>query len=283
MLVPAGRTGNLALIDPKTLDVEVIGGFSTRGDFGGGHDDGPTSVEYAEGRLYVTDRTARELVTVDPKLLSRIDAVALAASPDYVRYVPGRRELWVSEPDGSQIEIFALDDAGLPKSIELIPIDNGPESLVIDPVRGRAYTHHWQGSTLAIDLATREIVGDWPNRCASSRGIALDEALGFLFVACSEGTTSVLDVDADGRVLSSVAKGSGFDVIGYEPKRRRLYLAGTSCDCLVTLGVSSGGALSFLGRVRAPGEAHCAAADDAGNAWVCDPDEGRVFRVRDSF
>jgi hypothetical protein len=195
------------------------------------------------------------------------------------------RELWLTEPGSSQLEIFSVPDAmpPMPAQVASIPVSNGPESLVIDEKRGRAYTHRWQKATLVLDVKTRAVVAEWPNGCASSRGIAIDEARGFLFAACLEGTTSVLDVDHDGRILSSVAQGSGFDVMGYNAALGHVYLAGSSCECLVTLGVSAAGKLSFLGRQDAPSDTHCVTADDVGHAWVCDPKHGSLLRVTDSF
>jgi hypothetical protein len=180
--------------------------------------------------------------------------------------------------------VFSLSAETVPAlaHAEFIAVTNGPESLVIDTRRGKAYTHRWQSSTVVLDLATRAIIADWPNGCASSRGIALDEARGFLFAACLEGTTFVLDVDHGGAILSSAANGSGFDVIGYSPTLGHLYLAGSACQCLVTLGVSSAGMLSFLDRHDAPAETHCATADDIGHAWVCDPKAGALWRITDS-
>jgi hypothetical protein len=127
------------------------------------------------------------------------------------------------------------------------------------------------------------VVAEWPNGCAASRGLAVDEARGFFFAGCSEGTLSVLDTAHDGHVLSSIAKGSGYDVIGYSPALGHMYLAGSSCACLVVLGVSSPGALSFLGRFDAPSQTHCAVADDRGHAWVCDPADGQILRVDDPY
>src|SRR5438477_11599674 len=66
-----------------------------------------------------------------------------------------------------------------PTHAALIPISNGPESLVIDATRRRAYTHLWSGTTVAIDLATRSVVGRGKNLCKDSRGIALGEGGGF--------------------------------------------------------------------------------------------------------
>jgi hypothetical protein len=212
-------------------------------------------------------------------------SVAVAAGPDYIRYVSTTDELWLSEPNAEQIEVFTLPETGVPVPVSTatIHVANGPESLVIDATNGRAYTHRWQSSTVVIDVRTREAIAEWKNGCASSRGLALDEAHGFFFAGCSEGTVSVLDTKHDGKILSSLARGSGFDVIGYNAELGHLYEAGSSCACLVIAGVSARGKLSFLGRVNATSSTHCATADDHGHAWVCDPDGGRVLRVDDPY
>jgi DNA-binding beta-propeller fold protein YncE len=285
VLVPAGRSGNLDLIDPDDLRVTSIRGFAATPDFGGGHDDGATSVDEGKGFLFVTDRTARKLDVVDPRANRIVASASLGAEPDYVRFSAPTNEIWVTEPGSSSLEIFSVPDAQPPVPVHAasIAVADGPESLVIDTKRKRAYTHHWGSSTVVLDLATRAIVAEWRNGCVGSRGIALDEARGFLVAACREGTTSVLDVDHDGRILSSIAEGSGFDVVGYSPSLGHLYLAGSACQCLVVLGLSASGKLSLLGRQKAPADTHCATADDAGHAWVCDPKQGVVWRVTDAF
>jgi DNA-binding beta-propeller fold protein YncE len=285
VLAPAGRTGDLDLVDPTSSAVTRISGFSSRSSYGGGHDDGPTSVDEGRGFLFVTDRTAQEIAVVDPKASAIVSRAALGAHPDYIRYVAATDELWVSEPSAGQIEIFALSSGSPPMVSQsgAVPVDNGPESLVIDNHRARAFTHRWQRSTVAIDVKTRAVVGDWPNGCAASRGIAVDEDRGFLFAACWEGTVTVLDTAHDGKRLSTIARGSGFDVIGYAPQLGHLYLTGSSCECLVVIGVSAAGSLSLLGRLPAAASSHCAVADDQRQAWVCDPDGGRLWRVSDPW
>jgi DNA-binding beta-propeller fold protein YncE len=283
VLVPAGRTGTLDLVDPDTLAVTSIPGFGTVASYSGGHDDGPTAVDEGNGVLYVTDRTTGKLNVVDPVGGRIIASVALGVGPDYVRFVKTTNEVWVTEPDADQVEIFTLgpDPTVAPVHAAVVAVTNGPESMVIDTTRGRAYTHRWQATTVAIDLQTRSIVAEWQNGCAASRGIALDEARGFLFASCSEGTTAVLDAGNGGKILSTMARGSGFDVMGYSPQTGHLYLAGSSCGCLVTLGVSAQGTLTFISRVNASGSTHCAVADDVGHAWWCDQDKGSVWRVTD--
>ena len=151
----------LDLVDPDTGAVTAIDGFSKTNDYSGGHDDGATSVDEGEGWLFVTNRTTGSLDIVDPVARTIVARTTLATTPDYVRYVAATHEVWVSEPSGSQIEILALTaTAGTAPSLKRVatmPIENGPESLVIDQARGRAYTHHWQTSTLGIDVRTRAI------------------------------------------------------------------------------------------------------------------------------
>ena len=57
VLAPAGRTGKLDLIDPKTQKIESIGGFSTDADkFAGGHGEGTTSADVGAGLIFASDR-----------------------------------------------------------------------------------------------------------------------------------------------------------------------------------------------------------------------------------
>lgn len=285
VLAPAGRAGTLALVDPDSLAVTTVPGFSASNSYDGSHDFGATSVDEGRGVLFVTDRTSQTLDVVDPSAGTIASTVGLAASPDYLRYVAATGEVWVTEPSASQIEIFALSSTSPPvaTSVATIPVTNGPESLVIDQAAGRAYTHRWQSTTVVLDVRTRAPVAEWPNGCAASRGLAVDETRGLFFAGCSEGTVSVLDAAHGGAVLSSIARGAGYDVIGYAPSLGHLYLAGSACRCLVVLGVSASGGLSFLGRFDATSSAHCAAADDRGHAWVCDPDGGRLLRIDDPY
>src|SRR5215471_7450583 len=96
VLVPAGRTGTLDLVDPDTLAVTSIPGFGTVASYSGGHDDGPTSVDEGNGVLYVTDRTAGKLDVVDPAAGRIVSSVALGSGPDYVRFVKTTNEVWVT-------------------------------------------------------------------------------------------------------------------------------------------------------------------------------------------
>jgi hypothetical protein len=280
VIVPAGRTGNLVLIDPDTRALTAIPGFS-RSAGGGGHGDGTTSADEGAGLLFASDRNARRLVVVDPAARTIVADAQLAGGPDYVRYVAPTREIWVTEPGSKRIEIFALDGKQ-PRSAAFIDFDDGPESLVIDATRKRAYTHEWGSKSHAVDLAARKIVATWDNGCSGSRGIALDEKKGFLFVGCEEGKAVVLDVGHDGKVLGSLSPGvAGVDIIAYSEKLGHLYMPGESSATVAIVAVAPTGALSTFAVAQAASGSHCAAADDRGNVWVCDPERGQLLLYQD--
>jgi DNA-binding beta-propeller fold protein YncE len=284
LLVPAGRTGRLDLVDPATGAVESISGFSAARR-SAGHGDGTTSADAGAGLVFASDRTARTVDVVDPAERRIVARARLEAGPDYVRWVGSRREVWVTEPGREAIETFRLVP-GAPPRLEgtgAIRVPGGPESLVVDPVRGRAYTNTWRDETVAVDVASRRVVARWPNGCAGARGIALDAERGFLFVGCEEGKAVVLDAAHGGTLLSSARAGRGVDVIDCAPAASRLYVPGADSADLTVLAVGSRGELSPLGSVPTAPGAHCVAADDAGNAWVCDPAMGRLLVIHDPF
>lgn len=281
ILVPAGRTGALVLIDPLGLSVDTISGFSAKRDFGGGHGEGITSVAEGDGLLFVTDRDTKQLSVVDPAAKRVLSRAPLASSPDYVRFVAPGRELWVTEPDADRIEVFRLRERGAPPTPDgFIAVEGGPESLVVDPGRLRAYTNLWSRTTLAIDLKSRARVSRFENGCAGARGLALDGQRGFLFVGCAEGRAVVLDA-ASGRVLDRLEAGNGVDIIDYDPGLSHLYLPGGKSATMAILEVSPHGKLGMIRTVPTASGSHCVVSDGAGHVFVCDPKRGRLLGYAD--
>lgn len=283
VLVPAGRAGALDLIDPATREVTSIGGFSAMSAYRGGHDDGVTSVDDTGRWLLATDRSSGRLEVVDPAKKAIVTGAPLGGHPDYVRWVAPTGEAWVTEPDREAIEIFTLAADGTPSAVATIRVAGGPESLVVDPVRVRAYTHLWSGATVAIDLRSRALVATWPNRCDSSRGIALDAVRGFLFAACRSGKLVLLDVAHDGAVRSEVSPVEGSDVIDYRPELGHLYTSGQVSATMAIVAVAPSGAMKVLGQAAAAKGSHCVVGDGRGGVYLCDPDRGRILVRDDHF
>jgi hypothetical protein len=283
VLAPAGRTGKLDLIDPSTQKVDSVAGFSTDADkFAGGHGEGTTSADAGGGMVFASDRSRGEVELVDPKAMKITGRVKLAGGPDYVRWVEPTKEVWVTEPNKKQIEVFAFD-AGKLVHKGAIDVPGGPESLVVDATRGRAYTHTWNDATVAIDLAKHKEVERWKNGCKGSRGIALDETRALLFVGCDEGKATALDLAHGGKQVGAADTGKGVDIIAYNPTLAHLYVPGGDSATLTILGVAANGTLSVLGSVAAAPDSHCAAVDDANHVYVCDPKQGALLVVADPF
>ncbi len=281
LLVPAGRTGMIDLVDLETGSVVSIPGFTARADFPGGHEDGVTSVVEGEGLLFATDRTALQLSIVDPATKAIVGHTALSASPDYVRWLAAAREIWVSEPDSQRIEIFRLTTDKPPRleAVTKITLPGDPESLVLDVRRRRAYTN-LESKTVAIDLRTRAIVATWKNGCEGASGLALDAKRGLLFVACEAGGLTAVDVTT-GKQLSKIALAGGIDIIAYDPDLGHVYVPSAETKTLAMVGVSLQGALSLLGTFPATEDSHCIAV--RGKVYFGDPEHGRLLAVTDPY
>ena len=285
VVVPAGRTGRLDLIDPETRKLTEISGFQTSAPAAGGHGAGPTSVDAGKGWLFAIDRTALRLSVVDPKKGTIVAGAPLAGSPDYVRYVAAANEVWVTEPDKDGIEIFALSaaDPPVPSRQAFLSIPGGPESLVIDNGARRAFANLWKSSTVVIDLEAHKVVRTWPNGCEGSRGLAMDAARKILFVGCAEGGADVLDLAHDGAIEGRFRFGAGTDIVAYNPSLHHLYVPASKTGQMAVVRVANDGKLSQLGTVVTAQGAHCAVADDKNQVWICDPKAGRLLVVRDTL
>ncbi len=284
LIVPAGRTGLVDLVDPGSHGIEAVGGFSRTAARTRGHGDGTTSADAGGGLVFAIDRTARTVAVVDPAAKRIVAQAHLHGAPDYVRWVETTGEVWVTEPTRQVIEILHLEGGGTPRltSTGEIAVPSGPESLVVDPARARAYTNTFGDTTIAVDVRTRTATARWSNGCRGARGIAIDSRRQLVFVGCDEGKAVALD-SKDGTIIGTARAGSGVDGIGYDPVQGHLYVPASEAATLTVIGVGPHERLEVLGGVPTAPGAHCAAADDARNVYVCDPRAGRLLVFADRY
>jgi hypothetical protein len=277
LLVPAGRTGKLDLIDPADPAIVAIEAF-TRSEPAKGHGSGATSAdEGPAGIVFATDRDARKVVAIDLRKRAVVASAALGAAPDYVRWMAGPGEVWVTEPRSKRIECFSWRDGQFAPA-GAIQVPDGPESLAADA--SRAYAHSWKGESYAIDLKTRKVEARFRNGCEAARGIAIDAPHALLFAGCAEGKVTSISL-ATLQPVGSAPAGKGVDIIAFAPGVRHLYAPGAEAATLTVLAVSESGVLRVLRTEPAAEDAHCVATDDAGNVWVCDPAHGRLLVFHD--
>jgi hypothetical protein len=318
VIVPAGETGGVALIDPNNLNVELISGFSQQVD----PSDpiiGTSAVAVAGGFLFGLDQGTNTIKTIDLGTNKVVGTISLQAAPGYIRYISATGELWVTEKDLNQIEIFSVseDDPPTLQSTGIISIPNGPDALIVDDARGLAFTNRSKQSlTDVIQVMTHTVIGQWGNGCTSAKGMAVDEDEGYLFVVCGEGKLVVMDINNTGYQITSQNYGGDLDSVAYNPKLHHVYLPSSASgivaifqlQTLITTAqlintnsprtTSMVNPTSALGTTPAPDlktsllllgtadtaiKSKCVTADDFNNIWVCDPNKGQVFVIHDTF
>jgi DNA-binding beta-propeller fold protein YncE len=318
VIIPAGETGQVALIDPTNLQAELITGFSRQVD-PADPIIGTSAVAVAGGFLYGLDQETMSIKTIDLSTGNLVASTPVRAAPDYIRFVSATNEVWVTEKNSNQIEIFTIsaDNPPVPQSTGVISIPNGPEALVIDDQRGLAFTNRPnQGLTDVIQVMTHTVIAHWGNGCSSARGMAVDENDGYLIVACEEGKLVVMDINNDGYQITSQNYGGELDSVAYNPNLHHVYLPSSASGLVaifqlqtlqvtpeptlanppgttpaVSLNTDPGAtqllelktSLLLLGTADTDVKARCVTTDEYNNIWVCDPNNGQVFFIHDAF
>jgi hypothetical protein len=293
--VPAGNLGSVDVIDSKTDEITRIPGFQTKEIELKGRKVviGPTSVTVGKGVVYVGNRADASICLIDARTAKLGDCIriasqseGIAAAPDGVVYVAPTQELWVTRgapPLGipSPDQSITILDASSSK-IKLkgkIPLGGSAEGYAVDEHRGLFYTNLEESKqTIAIDVHQRKIVSRWQSGCDEARGLALDKARRFLFVACSDRVVS-MNIGGDGQVVGSISTGDGLDNIDYAEARRTLYAAASKAATLTIAEVDDRGSLSSVAVVPTTIGARGVVAAQLGTAYVADPVLGRILKI----
>jgi len=249
--VPAGNTGSVDVVDTATDKVTQLAGWKTQEMERRGRKRtvGPSSATVGDGVVYVGNRGDSTICAVDAKTLAKgACSDALDSMPDGLAYVAETKEVWVTTPRDKSIRV--LDGRTL-KPKATIGFEGEPEGFAVDGKRKRFYTNlEDKDKTVAVDLATHKTVATWAAGCGEDgpRGLALDEAKGFLFVACTAGA-EVLDAGHDGKILSKVDTGGGVDNLDYSRERHTLYAGAGGAAKLTVATVDENGKLTTVAQV----------------------------------
>lgn len=84
----------------------------------------------AGGFLFGLDQGTKAIMTIDLSTNIVVGSIPLKAAAQYIRYISATSELWVTEKDLNQIEIFRVTaSAGNPPSFQstgAVLVPNGP-------------------------------------------------------------------------------------------------------------------------------------------------------------
>ena len=281
--VPAGNTGRVDVVTVPSGDVAQIDGFATKEMERRGRKRivGPSSATVGEGVVYVGNRGDSTVCAIDAASLVRGACVTLESMPDGLAWVPSLKEVWVTTPRDKSITIV---DAALPGALRVkqkLSFEGEPEGYAVDDARGLFYTNlEDKDRTLQIDVKSKQVQKTWLPGCGEDgpKGLALDHAARFLFVACAD-KVKVLDAGHEGRELSSLATGDGVDNIDYVEARHQLFAGAARAARLTVATVDPRGNLTATAVVPTSTGARNAVATDDGTAYLTDSPEGKLLVV----
>jgi hypothetical protein len=281
--VPEGTTGSLDVLDLATGAFTRVGGFKTavREVNGTSRALGPSAVAVGDGVVYVGNRATSEVCVVDAKTLAAGGCLTLPAATDGVAYVAPAREVWVTTP---RVHALAVLDASTPKELRAkttISLDGETEGYGIDEGRGLFFTNlEDKGTTVVIDVATHAPKATWDAGCGAgnARGLAVDAARGFVFVACVDRVV-VLDAKKQGAPLGSVDTGVGVDNVDYVEVDGKgfVYAAASKAARLTIARVDDDGRAHVVAVGDTAARARNPVADARGNAYVADAAGARLL------
>jgi DNA-binding beta-propeller fold protein YncE len=281
--VPAGNTASVDVIDVNTGAVSRIEGFATSEVERRGRKRtvGPSSATVGGAAVYVGNRGDNSVCAVEADSLQKGACVKLAAMPDAIAFVGSTKEVWVTTPSEKAIVIV---DASAPGTLVVkgqIVLEGQPEGFTVDDERGVFYTNlEDKDRTLAIDVKTHQVSHTWLPGCGQDgpKGLALDRALDFLFVACAD-RVKVLDVGHQGKELSAIETGAGVDDIAYLEPRHQLYVGAARAAKLTVASIDGQGTLKLDQSVPTATGARNAVVTEQGDAYLTDSPEGKVLVV----
>jgi DNA-binding beta-propeller fold protein YncE len=284
--VPAGDTASVDVVDVATLKVTRIDGFPTveKEMRGQKRRMGPSSATIGDGVGYVGNRANSQVCVVDGSKLTRGACLTLPTPPDGLQYVASAKELWVTTPRDNSLTILDASTPAKLKTKTKIALDGAPEGYAVDDGRGIFYTNlEDKDKTLVIDVKTHKVTATRDAQCGSDgpRGLALDAARSFLFVACTDHVEA-LDVGKDAALLSKIDTGAGVDNIDYLASKNQLYVAAGKAATLTVAQVDDKGVLTVVATAPTSPGARNAVVDRDGGVYLADGALGRILQLTSS-
>ena len=208
-------------------------------------------------RVYVSAPGSHQVAILVDSTLRSVARVEGITFPDGLAFAPGPGRVFVSDEFGRREVVI---DAATNQKRATIPLDGEAGNTQYDSVGGQILVavQTWN-EVVSIDPRTERITGRYRLQGADHpHGVLIDSHRRLAFVA-NEGNNQLLAVDLGTmRVMAAYEAGKEPDVLAFDPKLRRLYVASESGVVTVFEEVERG--LKLLGTYTAPG-AHTVAVN----------------------
>lgn len=178
-------------------------------------------------RLFASVTGRHEVDVVDTETLKTVARISAGNFPDGLAYVPGLRQVYVSDERGGEEVVL---DAVKEKRLAFIKMDGEVGNTCYDPVSDRVFANvQTQNELVALNPQTGKVLLRYSLQSGKHpHGLCLDPGSRLAFIAC-DGDAKLVVVDMDNfHEVGVSAVGKGPDVLAFDPKLGYLYVASES-------------------------------------------------------
>lgn len=212
-------------------------------------------------RVYASATGSSELAVIDERTLRVIARVPGGNYPDGIAYAAPEHKIYISDEAGGTDTVV---DVRTNRRVTTIPLGGEAGNTEFDPVRNRIYVNAQTVQELiTIDPRRDRIIGrERLPYCRNNHGLLLNVGAAIAYIAC-DGNATLLTYDLGAhKIIAKNRVGDGPDVLAYDQKNQRLYVAAES-GVVAAFVVGADGSLSEIGMGELAPNAHSVAVDPA--------------------
>lgn len=210
------------------------------------------------GRVFATATGMNQVVILDERSLKVIARVPGGTYPDGMAYDTVDKKLYVSDEHGGTETVI---DTRRDMRVATISLRGNVGNTQYDVASHRIYVNvQTRGDLVAIDPAKDAIVARYPlSDCRSNHGLYLDQAHRRAYIACEDNAKLVVFDLTSLHQTQTIDVGNDPDVLAYDERLARLYVAAESGTVSVLWAKAAG--LQKLGEAFLAKNAHVVAVD----------------------
>lgn len=210
-------------------------------------------------RIYATATGSNELAVIDDQSLQIVARISTGRYPDGIAYAAAEKKVYVSNKLGRSDTVI---DAVINKVVATVELDAEAGNTQYDAVTDKIYVAvGGANQVVEIDPRTDKVVArnDLAG-CKGAHGLLIDSDRSLAFAACEDNAKlAAFNLKAK-KLLAIYDVGSDPDVLAFDTKLRRLYVAAES-GVVTVFDERENGALTTIGKAQLASRAHTVAVD----------------------
>jgi YVTN family beta-propeller protein len=212
-------------------------------------------------RIYATATGTNELAVIDDQSLQILARVPAGRYPDGIAYAAAEKKIYVSNKLGHSDTVI---DAVTNQVIETVDLDAEAGNTQYDAVSDRIYVATGGANQIVeIDPHADKVTARYElTGCKGAHGLLIDAERSLAFAACEDNAKLAAFHLKAKKLLAVYDVGSDPDVLAFDPKLHRLYVAAES-GVVTIFDERENGALVIVGKAHFAAKAHTVAVDSS--------------------